>query len=326
MPLDAHARHVVTRAAYALRAMHRGSALGRCDWAVPLERGVDVPFTHGDGALVLSSLACLRARLRFDEGNSAEAALDLVAALTLARHVSQDGTLDGLWGGYQSEQRVITALALYLPRLDAKAVRELKRRADALPPVGSVATATTRMEETMLDWIVGEVEEAKDRESLLDFLSQVGGFKKDEPEKNRARGRAILADCGGTAAGVLKSAREMRRHSETLARTLNLPPDQVDKELKREAEKLADNPVFKVFAPVLDNIRMRQARADVRRALLSAALAVRLDGKAALAKHPDPVAGGAFDYAAFAGGFELRSRWKGPDGNPVSLTVGRRGK
>ncbi len=81
MPLDAHARQVVTRAAYALRAMHRGSALRRGDWAVPLERGVDDPFTHGDGALVLASLACLRARLRFEEGKSAEAVEDLVAAL-----------------------------------------------------------------------------------------------------------------------------------------------------------------------------------------------------------------------------------------------------
>jgi RNA polymerase sigma factor (sigma-70 family) len=326
MPLDAHARQVVTRGAYALRAMHRGSALRRCDWALPQERGVDVPFTHGDGALVLASLACLRARLRFEEGKSAEAVKDLVAALTLARHVSQDGALDGLWGGYRSEHRAITTLALYLPKLDAKAVQELKRRVDALPPGGSVGAATTRMVETMLDWIVGEVQEAKDKESLLDFLSQLGGFKKDEPEKNRAKGRAILAKCGGAAAGVLKYAREMRRHAATLAKKLNLPPARVDKEFEREAKKLAANPVLEVFAPVLHNVRVRQARAEVRRALLSAALAVRLDGKDALAKHTDPVAGGAFDYAAFAGGFELRSRWKGPDGNPVSLTVGRRGK
>src|SRR5262249_29202662 len=152
----------------------------------------------------------------------------------------------------------------------------LKRRVDELPPGGSVATATARMEEALLSWIVGEVQEARDKEGLLDFLSQLGGSKKDEAEKNRAKGRAILEECGGTAAGVLRHANEMGRHTAALAKTLDLPPGRVDKEFEREAKKLAHNPVFKVFAPVLHNVRMRQARAEVRRALLAAALAVRL--------------------------------------------------
>jgi hypothetical protein len=79
-------------------------------------------------------------------------------------------------------------------------------------------------------------------------------------------------------------------------------------------------------------------RADVRRALLSAALAVRLDGKGALKEHPDPIVGGPFEYVAFEGGFQLRSKWKVDEkvrsrwklderfAKPVTLTVGRRGK
>jgi RNA polymerase sigma factor (sigma-70 family) len=325
MPLDAHARELVTRGAYALRMMQRGAALPRCDWGVPLERGVDIPFTHGDGALVLSSLACVRARLRFEEGQTAEALADLVAALTLARHVSRDGTLDGLWGGYKSEHRLSETLALYLPKLDARAIKELKTRLDALPPGGSVATATMRMEESLLDWIIGEVQEAKDRESLLAFLTQLAGFKSDEAEKNRAKGRALLEDCGGNAEGVVRFAEEMRRGAAGIAKALDLRPDQVDREFEREEKKLSANPVFKVFAPVLHNVRERQARAEVRRALLAAALAVQIDGESTLKNHPDPVAGGPFDHVAFEGGFELRSKWKRDD-QPVTLTVGRRGK
>jgi hypothetical protein len=37
------------------------------------------------------------------------------------------------------------------------------------------------------------------------------------------------------------------------------------------------------------------------------------------------VAGGPFEYSAFDGGFELRSKWK-LDDKPPTLTVGRRGK
>src|SRR5262249_53060435 len=104
------------------------------------------------------------------------------------------------------------------------------------------------------------------------------------------------------------------------------PPDQVAKEFEREEKKLAGNPVYQVFAPVLHNVRSRQAQAEVRRALLSAAVAVRLDGRDALERHPDPVAGGPFEYVPFEGGFELRSTWKPDPAEPLVLTVGRRGK
>jgi hypothetical protein len=58
-----------------------------------------------------------------------------------------------------------------------------------------------------------------------------------------------------------------------------------------------------------EKVRLAHARIAVRRALLAAALAVRLDGRDALKDHPDPVIGGPFEYVASEGGFELRSKW-----------------
>src|SRR5262249_27227860 len=124
-----------------------------------------------------------------------------------------------------------------LPKLDAKSVRDLTARLNALPPGGSVASATLRMEDTLLDWIVGEVREANDPESLLAFLTQLSGFKGDAPEKNRARGRALLEACGGTAPGVLKFAEQMRPSCAPLANALDRPPDQAAGEFDREAAK-----------------------------------------------------------------------------------------
>jgi hypothetical protein len=326
MPLDAHARELVTKGAYALRMMRQGAALPRCDWSVPLERGVNLSFTPGDGALVLCSLACLRARMRFEEGQTAEALSDIVAGLTLARQVSREGTFDGLFGSYQSEHRLSETLALYLPKLDAAALKDLKTRLAALPAAGNAAPVALRMEESLLDWIVGEVQEAKDKDALMAFLSQLAGFKSDEAEKNRARARELLEESGGTGEGVRKFAEAMRPGAALLAKTLDLPPDQVSREFEREEKKLAGNPVYtRLFAPVLQNVRDRQARITVRRALLSAALAIQLDGESALKNHPDPVVGGAFERVAFEGGFELRSKWKRDD-QPLTLTVGRRGK
>jgi hypothetical protein len=72
----------------------------------------------------------------------------------------------------------------------------------------------------------------------------------------------------------------------------------------------------------------------VGRSLLSAAVAVQLDGRAALKNHTDPVIGGSFDCVGFEGGFELRSKWLLDEklrskwylpSEPLVLLVGRRG-
>jgi RNA polymerase sigma factor (sigma-70 family) len=326
MPLDADARQLVTKAGYALRMMHQGASHPGCDWAGGVERGIDLSFSHADGAGVLGSLACLRARLRFAEGKNAEAIDDLVAAQTLGRHVALDGTLDSLWASGDIQQRTGETLTVDLPRLDAKLIKDVKKRLDGLPAGGSVARATLRMEAELMSWIVGEIKEAKDRESLLAFLSQLCGGSSEPAEKREAKGRAFLTECGGTAKGVLESASQMHASFAPLARTLDLPSNRIEKEFDQAERKLAGNPVFKIFVPVLHKVRSRQSEAIVRRALLSAALAVQLDGADALKKHPDPMVGGLFDHVAFTGGFELRSKWKLPDGKPVSLIVGRRGK
>jgi hypothetical protein len=318
-PLDAQARQMVTRAAYSLRMLHYGAALPRCDWGVAYEdEGLSVRCPHGDAARVLCNLACLSARLHFEEDRDAEALSDLLAAMTLGRHVSRDGPFFMLLHGYAIEHRATETLALHLPKLDAKRIENLKTRLDALPKGGRPATAIKFEEIFALDWFVRHVRATKDKESLLALLNRA----LDTPEK----ARAFLAECGGTAEGVLQCAEETRQAYARMAKTLDLPPDQVEKEFEREKKKQAGNPVFKILFPSLLKVRLLQARIDAGRALLSAALAVRLDGRDALKNHPDPVAGGSFDYEAFEGGFELRSKLKDGDGKPLTLTVGRRGK
>ncbi len=277
-PLDAHSREIVSQAEYALKMMRRAAALRQCDWGISFEEdGVFVLLPQGSAARLLTSLARLRARMRFEAG-----------------------------------------------QLEAKTIKDLKMRLDALPPFGSQVTALLACERTTLDWFVRRVKEKKDKESLLAFFSWVG-LTEGKDRDSGAKARAFLQECGGTAEGVIKFANETLPSYELLAKKLDLPLDEFDKEFKRESAKQAGNPVYKVFFPALAKVRQAKARADVRRALFSAALAVQLDGKDALKDHPDPVVGGSFDYVAFEGGFELRSKFKTQDDKPVTLTVGRRG-
>ena len=138
MPLDKHARDIVDRAEYALRIMHQGAARPQCDWSYNWEEeGIDALLPHLNAARVLSTLACLRARLGFEDGRNAQAVDDIVDALTLARHASADGSLIAVLVGYTIEGRTGETLALYLPKLSAPMIKDLKARLLALPQGGT---------------------------------------------------------------------------------------------------------------------------------------------------------------------------------------------
>ncbi len=336
MPLDARPREILSRnkTEYAFRMLHRGATRQRCDWDLAHEEGIAALVPYAQAARLMSSLACLRARVRFEEGKSAEAIDDIVAAMTLGRHVSQDGILILVILTYGIEHHLIDTLALNLPRLDAGAIKDLKKRVDALPSGGSPVDAMKHEEQFSVDWLIRKVKETKDRERLLDFLGALSARRGDLPEKNRERGQAFLKSCGGTEEGLLKALEEARQPYSRMAKKLDEPLDQFAKAYD-VLLKPGGNPVTDLLFPALSRVYVPKLRSDIRRALLSAALAVQLDGKDALKKHPDPVVGGSFEYVAFKGGFELRSKWKldeklrakwklgEPYAAPVKLMVGR---
>ena len=323
-PLDEPVRQMLIKADYALQMLHRGAALRDCDWGISYEDGFFTRLPHTDAARVLSSLACLRGRLRFEAGRGAAAIDDLLAAMTLGRHVSRDRSIITGLVAYNIEHRAVELLARYLPCLDAKTLADLRTRLDSLPAFGSQATALLTSEKESLNWFIRKVKETKDKESLLAFLSWVGiseGVDRDSGEK----ARAFLEACGGTAEGMIKFADELAPCYDMMAKMFDLPLDDFEKEFKRVSIKRAGNPVYQLFFAALAKAREARARADVRRALLSAAIAVQIDGPDSLKNHSDPALGGRFEYVSFPGGFELRSKLKGQDGNPIRLTVGQRG-
>jgi hypothetical protein len=329
LPLDARAREMVTQARYSLEMMHRGAAAPRCDWAIGwADEGLENQLPYLDGAKLLSSLSCLRARIRFEDGQSGEAIKDVLAAMTLGRHASLDGSLPSILSSYEIERGLSETLALYLPRLDAALIKALREGLTTLPAGGSLANGIREEQILETGWFVRKVKEANDKESVLVFLSRLWN--------SRELGSALLDDCGGTAIGVIKYTEELRSWYPELAKQMELSLDRFEKEQERAAIQLGKNPMYQRFVPGIIKCRWQQSRAEVRRAMLLAALAVQIDGRSVLKSHPDPMVGGQFAYVPFEGGFELRSNWL-PDekacskwnlgrAEPVMLVVGRREK
>jgi hypothetical protein len=331
MLLDARAREIAARADYALKMMRRGAALPGCEWAIGFEDGITAGLPHAEGARALGSLACLRARIRFEEARDADAVEDIVAAVTLGRHVSQDGYLVSILVRYTIEERMGRTLATHLPSLNSTILAGLKSRLDALPRGGSTAAAARDEEKIGLDWLVRKAREVErrvadgeDKDTVLASLSDEGVV------------REFVQKCGGTTTGLLKSAEDMRPWFAQTAESWDRPLDQFEKEQERAATRYGANPLFQTLTPGIIKVRQAQARADIRRALLAAAIELQLGGrdalKDALKNHPDPVIGGSFEYQEFPGCYELRSKWK--QGSrplysgdaPLALTIGQRGK
>src|SRR3954453_23218104 len=112
MPVDDHAREIVAKADYALRMMHRAAKLPHCDWGLAYDEGIELLLPHAQASRTLATLACLRARIRFEDGQYAGAIEDLFDAMTLGRHVSMDGSLITVLLNYGIEHRAGETLAL----------------------------------------------------------------------------------------------------------------------------------------------------------------------------------------------------------------------
>jgi hypothetical protein len=229
-----------------------------------------------------------------------------------------------LLSSYAIEHRMIEVLALHVPKLDPKAISELKARIAAVPKGLTMTESFASEEKYFLDWFIGICKKAKDTESLVASLTFIDMEPEGKPKAPGEKTRAFIAECGGTLEGVLKQAEGTREAYRDVAKMLALPMEQFEKEFEQESAKRAGNGVYKVFFPAVVNVRRAQARMDVRRALLSAALDVRHDGPDAVKNNKDPVMGGPFEYVAFNGGFELISKLTGKDEKPVTLVVGRR--
>jgi hypothetical protein len=323
MPLDARARELVKSADYSLRLMHVGAAVRPCDWSIEQEGG-ETRLPQLSAGRVLAGLAGLRARISFEEGRTQAAVDDIVAALTLGRQVSRDGTLIGVVTGYGIETHANETLASGLPKLDAKMLAVLKSRLAALPPGSRPALAMREAEETFLDWLARKVKATKDAAELQKLVIDQG-LVAGTAQEQVAKARALVEACGGTAAGLVQRLDEMRSAYAVVAKKLDLPLAESEKAIELVTKSQENNPVFPFTFPSVSACRQAQARTDVRRALLAAAIDIQLNGRDALKDHLDSVMGVPFEMTPFDGGFELRSTWVQKPA-PISLTVGRRGK
>jgi len=316
-PMDKKLIPVVESSAPSLKELHRAAKLPSCVWGTALDEGINAMMPHLSKVRELSRLACLRAQLRFEQGQAAGAIEDATAVMVLGRHAGSDGLLISVLVDYALERQAIRLVAAYLPRLQPDALGTLSRKLDALPAGKTMQQAILQEKEVYLGWFIRELAKEDGKERLLRLFEG-----SDDP--------AVAVIKGLSLAQLRKSATDLRTFYDKLASLALLPPEKV----KQAEADLMKNPgldgpaanLARTLVPAVFAARQAEAAQQVQVAMLRVAIAVAQHGQQALSgkEYRDPFGDGPFKYAAFDGGFELSSKLMDRQGKPASLTVGRR--
>jgi hypothetical protein len=207
-------------------------------------------------------------------------------------------------------------LAQNLHRFSPAQLKQLAVGLDTLSKGSSLGTAFESEKVRRNDFSV-IAQGATSRDELVErLMDRIPVLKSD-----KGRAMEIVDECGGPVQGFVNCVNQQHSFYASWAPRFALPPDQFEREYKAQIEELSKaNPVIRVFTPAPSRLRWAEAYCQTRRALLSAAVAVQLDGQSALNRHLDPYDGNPFSYISVDGGFRLESRVL-DSGIPLSLSI-----
>ena len=315
-PLDDSDQKLVRAAAAALTQFRHAASIKNCDWEIRVEDGSSADTSHRQAIRELVLVAGIRARLRFRDAHSEEAIRDCLAAIAAARHLSLDGTLTSVLISYQLEAQISQVLARNLSRVSRPKLRKLATQLSSLPTGEKMAEAL-RTEQIDRHPLLTVVHGAASRDDLIAHLSSgvavLGG--------DRDRATQVVDGCGASVQGFDDCLAQQRAFYETCLTRFALPPGQFESEYNLQlAKPEANNPVIHFFTPVLPRLRWAEAYSRTRRALLLAAIAVQIDGPAALVRFNDPYQDDLFAYTPLDHGFRLQSELS-DEGGPIALSI-----
>jgi hypothetical protein len=315
-PLDGEGEKLVAAADEALVEFHHGAALKTCDWELSIEDGPLADTSHRGATKELVAVSGLRARLRFRDGNLPGAMNDALAAMAAARHLSVDGTLASVLFAYKLERMISGVLERNLDQFSPSQLNELAIGLDALPS-GSTLGDAFEAEKVLRKDLLPMAQGAKTRSELIERLRNGIPFL----QSNEVLAAEIVDGCSGSVNGFVNCVNQQQSFYISWAPRFRLSPEQFETEYQVEIAELSKkNPLIRMLTPALQRFRWEEAYCQTRRALLHAAIAVRLHGTGALSRHLDPYDGIPFLYISVDGGFRLESLLK-DNGVSLSLTI-----
>lgn len=310
--LNAAAIGLIESSSNSLRQLHRGAAINECDWGLDKQDGLMMLLPHLGKARDLARIACLRSRLEFQRGDAPAALEDLGDVIVFARHSGAGSTLIALLVQVSIEQAAVEVAGDHLISAKGPALERFGQRLTHLPEGGSMRESAILIERQFgLDWLINQLKNVKPGE---DWRGHLGRLFANEA------GIQDLLKSTQSPEDVISRLETSRPYYEQIPLLLDLPPDEFHSKAKALYAKYANDPWGKTLLPDYSKIYDRQMSAEVRLAMLRAAIAVIESGPDALKNFTDPAGHAPFRYESKGNGFELQSSLT-VDGKPVMLKV-----
>ena len=302
-----------------------------CDWGIDLSPGPDTLLPQLGKVKMAAQIARLRALWDLQNGKQNEGRDDLLAAFTLARNTSRDGTLIGCLVQIAMESIICSSVAENYTKFSPQTLVDVLAGFESAPPRRTVADCIGVERAMFMDgWLIPKIqaiqqanpgnEPAAWHAVLLMFDRMTDA---DNPVQTvNLEGFAKAA--GGTSDGVLKLARELGPFYDRFATVLALPYADFDGSMNQVAADIqkSTNPLVHLFLPAIEKCRGREFVILTKLAMVRAAVEYKLHGNDGLKSVADPCGNGPFTFEPFVldgarRGFKLTSAYAGPGSNAL---------
>jgi len=186
-----------------------------CDWGVDMSAGPATMLPHLARNKAIAQAARLRAMWDLQQALPADACDDLLAALTLGRNCSRDGTMIAALVQVAIENIFCATVAENFHQISPESLKHLAEGLDTVPARGTMAACMATEKHLFHDWLVSKIlnlrkanpgNEAKVmaaiHEQLLVVLEHPEEGQIDQTQPNRWE--QVITAAGGTSEGMLK--------------------------------------------------------------------------------------------------------------------------
>ncbi|HXT41431.1 MAG TPA: hypothetical protein VN887_15605 [Candidatus Angelobacter sp.] len=299
-----------------------------CDWGIDMSPGPATLLPQLARCKGVAQAARLRAMWDLQNGRQDDARDDLLAAFSLARNSSRDGTLIAALVQIAMENILCAAVAENYYQFSPETLKQLADGFDAAPPRGTVAACIPTEQTFFHDWLLRKIQELQ-KENPSDDAKVMAGIHElvtgmvgsGEGETNQAQtdlwGKVNRA-AGGTSEGVVKLLREMVPLYQRLAVIMAAPEREYEDSIKGFTAEIQNsaNPLVAEMFPAVQKCRPKEFGTLAILDMVRAAVQYKLNGEPGLKSVNDPYGQGpfAFERFVFEGvdrGFQLKSVYDG---------------
>ena len=313
-----------------------------CDWGIDMSPGPATLLPHLARCRGSAQAARLRTMWALQNGLQSEARDDLLAALTLGRNASRDGTMIAALVQIAIENIVCSFVAENFHQFSPGILKQISDQFTAAPPRGTLAACIAMEKTSFLVWLVDKIvtlqkqNPGDDARVMAGIREVISGFGSgDEGQGNPAKPslwEQVNKAARGKSEGVLELLRDEEALYQRMAVIMALPQSEFDTQVKQfsaEVESSA-NPFVTETIPAVQKARPKEFAVMAHLAMVRAAVEYKLRGEAGLKSVIDPYGQAPFSFARFIfegvdRGFELKSAYAGRDFPEVLIFVEKDG-